>query len=70
MILVIALAVAAIAFPVFAALVIITLAAVALLFSSISSILAGVGVGHKKDPIRSRAANVGVGALAVVISLA
>jgi uncharacterized membrane protein HdeD (DUF308 family) len=53
---IIALAVAAIAFPVFfAALVIITLAAVALLlFSGISSILAGVG--HKKDPIRSRGA--------------
>jgi uncharacterized membrane protein HdeD (DUF308 family) len=44
---VIALAVAAIAFPVFfAAHAIITLAAVALLFSGISSILAGVG--HKK----------------------
>jgi uncharacterized membrane protein HdeD (DUF308 family) len=66
-ILIIALAIAAIAFPVFfAALVIITLAAVALLFSGISSILAGVG--HKKDPIWSRGANVGVGALAVVIS--
>jgi hypothetical protein len=51
---IIALAVAAIALPVFfAALVIITLAAVALLlFSGISSILAGVG--HKKDPIWSR----------------
>jgi len=42
------------------------LAAVALLFSGISSILAGVG--HKKDPIWSRGANVGVGALAIVIS--
>jgi uncharacterized membrane protein HdeD (DUF308 family) len=53
---IIALAVAALAFPVFfAALVIITLAAVALLlFSGISSILAGVG--HKKDPIWSRGA--------------
>jgi uncharacterized membrane protein HdeD (DUF308 family) len=63
---IIALAIAAIAFPVFAVLVIITLAAVALLFSGISSILAGVG--HKKDPIWPRAANIGVGALAVVIS--
>jgi uncharacterized membrane protein HdeD (DUF308 family) len=62
---IIALAVAAIAFQVFAALVIITLAAVALLFSGISSILAGVG--DKKDPNWSRAANVGVGALAVII---
>jgi uncharacterized membrane protein HdeD (DUF308 family) len=60
-ILVIALAVAAIAFRVFfAALVIITLAAVALLFSGISSILAGVE--HKKDHIWSWGANVGVGA--------
>jgi uncharacterized membrane protein HdeD (DUF308 family) len=55
-ILVIALAIVAITFPVFAALVIITLAAVALLFSGISSILAGVG--NKKDPNWSRAANV------------
>ena len=61
---IIALVIAAIAFPVFfAALVIITLAAVALLFSGTSSILAGVG--HKKDAIWSRGANVGVGALAV-----
>jgi uncharacterized membrane protein HdeD (DUF308 family) len=65
-ILVIALAIAAIAFPVFAAVVVITLAAVALLFSGISSILAGIG--HRRDPSWSRAANIGVGALAVVIS--
>ena len=65
-ILVIGLAIAAIAFPVFAALVIITLVAVALLFSGISNILAGIG--HRRDPGWSRAANIGVGAVCVVIS--
>src|SRR5919202_4416072 len=65
-ILVIGLAIAAIAFPVFAALVIITLVAVALLFSGISNILAGIG--HRSDPGWSRGANIGVGAVCVVIS--
>jgi uncharacterized membrane protein HdeD (DUF308 family) len=65
-ILLIALAIAAIIFPVFTALVVITLAAIALLFSGISSILAGIG--HRRDPSWSRAGNIGVGALAVVIS--
>lgn len=65
-ILVMGLAIAAIAFPVFAALVVITLAAIALLFSGVSSILAGIG--SKKDPNWSRAANIGVGALGMVIA--
>ncbi len=64
--LVIGLAIAAIAFPIFAALVVMTLAAIALLFSGISSILAGIG--NRRDPTWSRTANIGVGALGVVIS--
>jgi uncharacterized membrane protein HdeD (DUF308 family) len=64
-VLVIALAIATITFPTFAAIVI-TLAGVALLFSGISSVLAGIR--NKKDPNWSRAANVGVGALVIVIS--
>jgi hypothetical protein len=66
-ILVIALtAAAAVAFPVFAALILITLAAVALLFSGISNVLAGLG--NRKDSSWARAVNIGVGALAVVVS--
>lgn len=47
-VLVIALAIATIVFPIFDALVVITLAAVALLFSGISSILARIG--NRRDP--------------------
>lgn len=66
-ILVIALAGAAVAFPIFAALVIIiTLTALALLFSGISNIL--TGIGNRKDPSWAKAVNIEVGVLAVVVS--
>jgi len=65
-ILVIALAAAAVGFPIFAVFVVITLAAVALLFSGISNVLAGIG--NRNDPSWARAVNIGVGALAVAIS--
>lgn len=65
-ILVIALAGAAVAFPVFAALVVITLTALALLFSGISNIL--TGIGNRKDPGWAKAVNIGVGVLAVAVS--
>jgi uncharacterized membrane protein HdeD (DUF308 family) len=65
-ILVIALAGAALAFPIFAALVVITLAALALLFSGISNIL--MGIGNRRDPGWAKAINIGVGVLAVVVS--
>jgi uncharacterized membrane protein HdeD (DUF308 family) len=65
-ILVIALAGAAVAFPLFAALVVITLTALALLFSGISNIL--TGIGNRKDPGWAKAVNIGVGVLGVAVS--
>lgn len=63
----IALAIAAIVFPLFAALVIIALAAFALLFSGISSVL--VGISNKHEPTWERAVNIGAGALSIVIAI-
>ena len=62
----IALAVAAIAFPLFASLVVIVLAAIALLFSGISSVLAGIG--NKGESRLVMAVNIGVGALTIVVA--
>lgn len=58
-ILVIALASAAVAFPLFAAFVVIALAAAALLFSWISHIL--MDIGKRSDPGWAKATNIGVG---------